>query len=138
MLDAPTLDVAAPESEQLARRFFGRIQRGERDVMLDLVHPDIEWMLKSTHSGDVLRGRGDVEAFFAEIAGRFYELVTEVYRPLDDERIVVEGRLRWTDDARILRDDPVIWALVFRDGLLWRSTPAPSLAEAEALLPTGR
>jgi len=61
-----------------------------------------------------------------------------VYRPLDDERVLVEERLRWTDDARILRDDPVIWALVFSDGLLLRSTPAQSLAEAEALLATDR
>ncbi len=106
--------------------------------MLYLLHPEIEWVLKSTHPGDVLRGSGEVEEFLAEIAGRFYELVAEVYRPLDDERVLVEGRLRWTDDARILRDDPVIWALVFSDGLLLRSTPARSLAEAEALLATDR
>ena len=134
MLDAPAVDLAAAESEQLARRFFGLIQRDDMDGMLELVHPEIEWVLKSTRPGDVLRGSGAVEAFLAEITGKFYELVTEVYRPLDDERIIVEGRLRWTDDARILRDDPVIWALVFRGGLLWRSTPAQSLVEAEALL----
>ena len=137
MLDAPTVDVTAADSEQLARRFFGLIQRNDMDGMLELVHPEIEWVLKSTHPGDVLRGSGEVEAFLAEIAGKFYELVTEVYRPLDDERIVVEGRMRWMDDARILRDDPVIWALVFRGGLLWRSAPAQSLVEAEALLAPG-
>ena len=38
------------------------------------------------------------------------------------------------DDERILRDDPMIWALEFRDGLLWRSTYAHSVLEAEALL----
>ena len=102
--------------------------------MLDLLHPEVEWVLKSTRPGEILRGKDEAGAFLHEIAGKFYELVTEVYRPLDDERIIVEGRLRWTDDARILRDDPVIWALVFRGGLLWRSTPAQSLVEAEALL----
>jgi hypothetical protein len=38
------------------------------------------------------------------------------------------------DEDRILRDDPVVWALEFRDGLLRRSTPTHSVAEARALL----
>jgi len=38
------------------------------------------------------------------------------------------------DNERVLRDDPMIWALAFRDGLVWRSTPAYSVAEAEAIL----
>ena len=54
--------------------------------------------------------------------------------PIDGERIVVEGRMRWMDEERVLRDDPMIWALEFRDGLLFRSTPAHSVLEAEALL----
>ncbi len=49
--------------------------------MLYLLHPEIEWVLKSTHPGDVLRGSGEVEEFLAEIAGRFYELVRGVPAP---------------------------------------------------------
>jgi hypothetical protein len=48
--------------------------------------------------------------------------------------VVVEGRMRWIDEERILRDDPVIWALEFRDGLLVRSLTAQSVLEAQALL----
>lgn len=122
------------ESARLAKRYFGLFRRGDVPGMLDLLHPEVEWVLKSTRPGDVLRGKGDAEAFFDEIAGKFYELVAEVYQPLDDERVVVEGRLRWTDDDQILRDDPVVWAFVFRDGLVWRVTPVQSVAAAEAIL----
>jgi hypothetical protein len=63
-----------------------------------------------------------------------YESAGERFHPLDDERIVVEGRLRWTDDDHMLRDDPAVWALEFRDGLLYRSISLRSVAEAEAVL----
>ena len=106
--------------------------------MLDFVHPDIEMVLKTRRPGDVLRGRDEVAQFVEEIEGSLYELMPEVYRPLDETRIVVEGRIRWTDDERVLRDDPVIWALEFRDGLIWRSAHASSVVEAETMLTAAR
>jgi hypothetical protein len=105
--------------------------------LLELMHPEAELVLKTTRPGEVLRGRDEIEAFLEEISGKFYESVAEVYHPLDDERIAVEGRLRWIDDERVLRDDPMVWALAFRDGLLWRSTPAQSVLEAETILAVG-
>jgi hypothetical protein len=103
------------------------------EKLLAMLHPDVEIVLKT--SPDVLRGREQVEAFVEnEIASPFNESHPVLYRPLDDERIVVEGRLRSMDDRRVLRDDPMIWALEFRDGLLRRSMPAQTLLEAEALL----
>jgi ketosteroid isomerase-like protein len=122
------------DSERLARRYFSLFRRGESAGVLELLHPDVEIVLKSMRPGDVLRGRGQVADFVDEIGGRFYESHTDVFRPLDDERIIVEGRMRWMDDERVLRDDPMIWALEFRDGLLYRSSPAQSVIEAEALL----
>ena len=113
--------------------------RGEADRLLEAVHPDVEIVLKTT-AGETLHGRDEVAAFLEETAARFHETHQDVYRPLDDERIVVEGRMRWIDEDRILRDDPVIWAIEFRDGLLYRSTPAPSVLAAETILsapPTG-
>jgi hypothetical protein len=95
-------------------------------------------VLKTQRPGELVRGRDEVAAFVEEIAGRFYETHADVYRPLDDARVVVEGRIRWMDEDRILRDDPMIWALEFRDGLLWRSLPAHSVLEAEALLSAAR
>jgi len=42
------------------------------------------------------------------------------------------------DDDRVLRDDPVVWAFQFRDGLVSRVTPVQSVAEAEAILAGSR
>ena len=122
------------DAERLARRFFALHQQGETARMLDLVHPEVEWVLMTIRPGEVLRGRDEARVFLDEIADEFIELVAEEFTPVDGERVVVEGRRRTIDDDRILRDDPMILALVFRDGLLWRSTPAQSIAEAEALL----
>jgi ketosteroid isomerase-like protein len=122
------------DSERLARRYFALFRRGEMEAMLELIHPDIEIRLKSVRPGEVLRGRQEVVDFVVEISGKFYESVAEVFRPVDESRVIVEGRLRWMDEERVLRDDPMVWALEFRDGLLWRSTPAHSVTEAEALL----
>lgn len=121
------------QSERLARRYFSLYARGETERLLELVHPDVEIVLKSA-GGEVLRGRDAVAAWLGETASRFHETHPDVYRPVDDERVVVEGRMRWMDEERVLRDDPVIFALEFRDGLLFRSTPAQSVLEAHALL----
>jgi ketosteroid isomerase-like protein len=122
------------ESERLARRYFTLFAAGRIDEMLELVHPDVELVLKTVRPGEVIRGRQGLERFVAEISEGVYESAAEVYRPLDETRIVVEGRVRWTDDERVLRDDPMIWALEFRDGLLVRSSPAQTVLEAESIL----
>jgi hypothetical protein len=125
-------------SERLARRYFELFRHGETERLIELLHPEVEILLKTSRTGEVLRGREAVGTFLNEVAGRFYESLPEVFRPLDDERVVVEGRMRWMDEERILRDDPMIWALEFRDGLLWRSTPAQTVLEAEAMLTSRR
>jgi len=101
--------------------------------MLEIVHPDVELALRSEH-GEVLHGREAVEEFLRAIGDRFYQATAQVYRPLDQQRIVVEGRLRWTDEDHVMRDTPITWALEFRDGLLFRSFPADSTLEAESIL----
>ena len=42
--------------------------------------------------------------------------------------------MRWIDDERVIRDDPAVWAMEFRDGLVLRFLPARSALEAETLL----
>jgi hypothetical protein len=124
------------ESERLARRYFALFASGRFEEMLALVDPEAEFVLKTVRPGEVVRGTAELERFVAEISGGggVYEAAAEVYRPLDDSRVVVEGRIRWTDDERVLRDDPMIWALEFREGLLFRSTPAQTVLEAETIL----
>ena len=75
----------------------------------------------------MLTGRDAVAEFVDGVAGRLYETQAFEYRPLDDNRIVIEGRLRSLDDDRILRDDPMMWAFEFLDGLLRRSAPEGAL-----------
>lgn len=101
-----------------------------------MLDAEVELVLK-TRPGDVLRGREAAVRFLEDAAERMHETVPEVYRPLDDERIVVEGRIRWSNGDRVLHDDPVIWALEFRDGLLVRSTPVQTVLEAESILAGG-
>jgi ketosteroid isomerase-like protein len=123
------------ESERLARRYFSLVGAGELEQVVALMHPDVELSLK-TRAHEVLRGREAVARFIEGVATTrvVYEATALEYHPLDDERVIVEGRMRWMDEDRVLRDDPVVWALEFDSGLLRRSTPARSFAEAKAVL----
>ena len=122
-----------PDSERLARRYFTLFGAGLSEDLLEIIHPEIELVLR-TRPGMVLRGRDEVAAFVREISRRSYQTVAWVYTPVDESRVVVEGRIQWTDDERVLRDDPVIWALEFCDGMLLRSTPAQTALEAESII----
>jgi hypothetical protein len=91
--------------------------------------------VSKVQAGRVVEGRADVARFIDEtLADSLFEAVTEVYVPLDERRVIVEGRIRWIDEERVIRDDPVIWAMEFRDGLLLRFVPTRTAIEAEAVL----
>jgi ketosteroid isomerase-like protein len=123
------------ESERLARRYFALFQAGAFDELAELIHPEAVVLLKSVRPGHIVRGRDEVVQFFREtLAAHLHGIAADVYRPLDENRVIIEGRIRWMDDDRVLRDDPGIWALEFRDGLLFLSTPARTAVEAEASL----
>jgi hypothetical protein len=125
---------AEPASERLARRWFDLVRDGSFERLCEMLHEDAR-LVSRVQPGLVVEGREDVAAFILDkVANRLYEATTERYVALDDERIVVEGRMRWIDDERVIRDDPVLWAMEFRDGLLVRFLPARSAAEAETLL----
>jgi len=109
------------ESERLARLWFeaGRDTDFPRRLK-ELLHPEIVVALKS--EGDWLHGADAVAEFLDRRAhSPIYEETDELYHPLDEDRVVVEGRLRWMEEEeRTLRDDGAIWALEFREGLLYR------------------
>jgi ketosteroid isomerase-like protein len=129
---------ATPDSERLARRWFATIAAGRFDELPDLVHDDVQ-LVSKVRVGTVVEGRENVARFIEEfIAPNLYEAVTEVFTVLVDECVVVEGRMRWIDDERVIRDDPVVWAMEFRDGLLLRFVPARSALEAETMLAAQR
>jgi len=104
------------------------------DDLADLVDPSIT-VVSKVRPGQVVEGKNDFVRFVQEtLADSLYEAVITSYQPLDDDRVVVEGRIRWIDDDRVIRDDPVTWAMEFRDGLLVRFVPARTLVEAETIL----
>ena len=133
---SPVTEPAAEvlESERLARRWWAAIADGAFAELDGLLHDDAV-IVSKMRPGLVLEGRDEVVAHVHEtLVDSLYEATTTSYFPIDDERIVVEGRLRWIDDERVIRDDPVTWAMEFRDGLLTRFVPARTLAEAETIL----
>jgi len=123
-----------PSSERLARRWFGAVMRGAFDELPPLLHEDVE-LVSKIRTGTVVHGREDVARFIIDaVAPSLYEASGDLYTPLDDERVIVEGRLRWIDEDRVIRDDPVVWALEFRDELLLRFVASRSTVEAETIL----
>lgn len=108
---------------------------GDHEGLLELVHPEIEATVK-LRGGQPLRGIAEAETFFRhDLGGRpLFEVSVNEVLPLDDRRVVVEARMRWMDDDRVLRDDPVVWAFELENGQLRRSTPVRTVAEAEAIL----
>jgi hypothetical protein len=114
------------------------VEQGALDQLTELVHSDIV-VVSKVRSGLVVEGRENFAQFVEETLGRsLYQASADIYRPLDERCVVVEGRLRWTDDEQVMRDDPVTWALEFEDDLLVRFVPARTPLEAETILATPR
>ncbi|MGH3126927.1 MAG: nuclear transport factor 2 family protein [Gaiellaceae bacterium] len=121
-------------SERLARRWWAIVAEEAFDQLADLVHEDVV-VVSKIRPGLVLEGKREVVHHMHEtLAGNLHEATTTAYLPIDEDRIVVEGRIRWIDDDRVIRDDPVTWAMEFRDGLLVRFIPARTQVEAETIL----
>jgi hypothetical protein len=122
------------DSERLARRWFSLVERRSFEQLADLAHPAIV-VVSKVRPGLVVEGKPAFARFVEETLGpTLHDAIASRYRPLDEERIVVEGRIRWMDEEHVLRDDPVMWAMSFEDGLLIRFVAARSLVEAEATL----
>jgi hypothetical protein len=101
----------------------------------DVLHPEAVIELQAVQPGAHLRGRDEIVAFLEqEFARRLWETVVHVCTPIDESRVIAEGRIRWMDDERVMRDEARVWGLEFRNGLLLHSVPARSAVEAEALL----
>ena len=104
------------------------------DQLGELVDPAVV-VVSKVRPGRVVEGKEAFIRFVHDtLADSLYEAVASSFQPIDDERVVVEGRLRWIDDDRVIRDDPVMWAMEFRAGLLTRFVPARTLVEAETIL----
>ena len=137
MRDTPCISERRPEtleSERLARHWFSVVEERAFDQLGELVDPSIV-LVSKVRPGQVVEGRDEFIRFVQDtLANSLYESVVSSFHALDDEHVVVEGRIRWIDDDRVIRDDPVTWAMEFRDGLLVRFVPVRTLIEAETIL----
>ncbi|MBA3332730.1 MAG: nuclear transport factor 2 family protein [Actinobacteria bacterium] len=138
---AHTLDISESttagivESERLARRYFELFAQHAFEKLREIVHPDVVLELQAVQPGHVVRGRDEFIRFVEQEFDRhLWEAVAHVFAPLDENRVIVEGRVRWFDDENVLRDDPRVWALEFSDGLLLLSVPAKNTIEAGSIL----
>ena len=122
------------ESERLARKWFSVVEQRAFDRLGDLVHEDVV-LVSKVRPGTAVKGKDHFVGFVQDtLANALHEALTTTYLPIDEERIVVEGRIRWIDDERVIRDDPVTWAMEFRDGLLTRFVSTRTRVEAETIL----
>ena len=122
------------ESERLARRWFAVVEQRDFGQLVELAHDDI-LVVSKVRPGEVVEGKESFARFVQEtLADSLYETSSTSFDALDDTRVVVEGRMRWIDDDRVIRDDPVTWAMEFRDGLLVRFIPARTRIEAATML----
>ena len=119
---------------------YSLIEDGDR-VMVGLSGGKDSWALIQIL--EVLRKRAPIDFSLVAVTvdsgydGYRHDLISRTCQERGwEHRIVVEGRMRWTDDDHVMRDTPIAWALEFRDGLLLRSFPAPSALEAESFLST--
>ncbi len=125
-------------AERLARHWFGLIDQGSFGDLRELVDDDAVYVSKIL-AGETLVGREAVGDHLVEmLEEKVYEVVAERFVAIDDDRIAVEGRMRWMDDGRVIHDDPVVWAFEFRDGRLLRCVPVRSSLEAETALASRR
>jgi hypothetical protein len=124
------------DCERLARRWFAAVEQRDFERLGDLVHEDV-LLISKVRPGLVVEGKESFVRFTRDtLADSLYEASTTSFHALDDRRVVVEGRVRWIDDERVIRDDPVTWAMEFDEGLLARFMPAHTRIEAETLLRT--
>ena len=121
------------ECERLARAMFGNSGSGKHEANFELLHPDAE-IQPSFDPSQHLSARELRKHALTGEAPHAVESRGEVYHPLDDERIIVEGQVLLTRSGGGWDYRPTVWAVVFRDGRLYRSWCVKTTLEAEALL----
>jgi ketosteroid isomerase-like protein len=119
------------DCSDLAGHLFDLASAGHIDQLLPCLHPDVEVVI----DGETLSYQ-DMEALAAEAMKTGITRATaHTTHAVDATRIAIEGRMRAPNRrGRGFSDRPVAWALVFRDGLLFRSWREPNLASAIARL----
>jgi hypothetical protein len=121
------------ESERLARELFDRSASGHQAENLSSLHPEAQ--IAPSYDAAITVSRADLEAhLMSEAEPAVMEARADKYTPVDDERIIVEGQVCVRRGGGGFDYRPTVWALIFRDGLLYRSWAVRSFRDAEARL----
>jgi hypothetical protein len=123
------------ESERLARELFHRSASGRQAENLSWLHPDAR--IVPSYDASITVSPPDLEAhLMSEAEPAVLEARADTYTPVDDERVIVEGQVCVRRAGGGFDYRPTVWALIFRDGLLYRSWALRSVGDAEARLDT--
>jgi hypothetical protein len=80
------------ESERLARTLFSAMNNGQQAQTLPLIHPDA--VIAPSYDPSTVVSRAELLEHVETGTMRVFDSVGQKYTPLDDERIIVEGRAR--------------------------------------------
>jgi ketosteroid isomerase-like protein len=114
------------ENVDIRRRLFERINAGDVDGELELIHPDIEWYARpDDFEGRLIRGREDCRAEVVATNAVFADYRLEVEEYIDaGEHLLVIGRARGKGRTSGVRLEdfhelgrPRVWSWRFRDGM---------------------
>ncbi len=109
----------------VARRYFERAAAGDIVGMARCIHPEAVLV-----PVDKPEQEFDREGFvrFVERTGAMKSAST--LRDVDERRVVVSGQVRWPLPGGGHRHSDAHWAIVVRDGLLYREWPTESIEAA--------
>ena len=121
-------------SERLARRLFKRAtEDGASPESIALLHAEAE--VTPSYNPTVTLSPAELRRHLASRdEPRVVEARADNYQSLDDERVIVEGQIVMKDANGGTGYRLVVWAMLFRDGLLYRSWATSSFSDAEARL----
>ena len=120
-------------SERLARELFHRSASGQQAENLSRLHPEAQ--IVPSYDASLAVSPADLEAHLMRGAEpAVMEARADKYTPVDDERVIVEGQVRIRRAGGGFDYRRTVWALMFRDGLLYRSWAVRSVGDAEARL----
>jgi SnoaL-like domain len=110
-------------------------ERGELDVLADLVHPDAEIEMIALGGGAAHGPDGLVEALTHAREGVHRPTVQSI-RAIGADAALLIGRIQFADARGGLSDRKAVWLSVLRDGLIWRTRVFESEPEARAYYAT--
>jgi hypothetical protein len=103
-------------SEALARQMFRHAENGEHHLVACFIHPDARITpVTAPVERDAAGIREYVEVSVPKLLYR--DVRAFCYEPVTDDRIVVQGQLRWELEEGGFRIFTATWALVYKDGV---------------------